>query len=349
MGAVPYSTREAVKLALDSKLTARDNARVDDALLTASDTIEGFLHRRFYPELATRYFDWPPYRGGRAWRLWLEENEVISVTTLASGGETIASADYILRNFTGDSEPPYTAIELDRSSNAAFGGGDTPQQDIALTALYGHSNSEAPAGALAEALDASETAVDVTNSTIIGVGQLIRVENERMLVTEKSMLTTGQTVQTPLTASKANVSVVVTTGSAFFVGETILLDSERMLIDDIAGNTLTVQRAWDGTVLATHTGSTIYAPRTLTVERGALGTTAATHADATAIVKHRAPTLVRQLAVAEALVELAQMSNAYARIVGSGENAREASGRGLAQLRKQAWARYGRQARTAAI
>jgi len=349
MGAVPYSTREAVKLALDSKLTARDNARVDDALLASSDTIEGFLHRRFYPELATRYFDWPP-RYGRSWRLWLEENELISVSSLISGGVTIAPADYILRNFAGDSEPPYTALEIDRSSNASLGGGDTPQQDIALTALYGHSNSEAPAGALAEALDTSETAVDVTNSTIIGVGQLIRVESERMLVTEKSMLTTGQTLQTSLTASKPNVSVAVTNGATFFVGETILLDSERMLVDDIAGNTLTVQRAWDGTVLAAHAGGvTIYAPRTLTVTRGALGTTAATHADTTAIVKHRAPGLIRQLSTAETLVELAQMSEAYARIVGAGEGAREASGRGLAQLRKQAWARYGRQARTMAV
>ena len=41
----------------------------------------------------------------------------------------------------------------------------------------------------------------------------------------------------------------VVTGSAFTEGEMLTLGGERMLIQDIAGNSLTVKRAQDGSVL----------------------------------------------------------------------------------------------------
>jgi hypothetical protein len=350
VSAVAYSTREAVKAALDSKLTARDDVNVDEALLTATDSIYQLTHRRFYPELATRSFDWPQ-RSSRPWRLWLGENELISATTVTSGGVVIPAGanGYLLRNFGDDATPPFTHVEISRSGNAAFGGGDTPQRDITIVGLYGHSNTEKPASALENAVaSTSTTTVDVTNSALIGVGQLIRIDDERMIVTGKTMVDTGQGFGDSMTASVADTAIGVADGTAYAVGEVILRDSERMLIVDISSNTLTVKRAWDGTVLAAHTDSAIFAPRRLTVERGALGTTAATHADATAIVKHQAPPIIRQLARAEALVELAQMSEAYARLVGSAENARESSGRGIVELRRRARV-YARQARTMAI
>jgi hypothetical protein len=123
-----------------------------------------------------------------------------------------------------------------------------------------------------------------------------------------------------------------------------------MLVVDIAGNNLTVVRAWDGTVLATHSGAAdIYAPRTLTVERGALGSTAATHADTTALTTYVVPGLIRQLTVAEAMSDLLNQGAGYARTVGSGESEREASGRAVRVLRDQVRSRYGRLARVRAV
>lgn len=253
-----YCTRQDVKRALDVHETARSNGQVDRAVEAASRTIEGVLHRRFYPQLDTRFFDWPNPQRARPWRLWLDQHELISVTTLTAGGVTIAPSDFFLEpNGTG---PPFTRLEIDLDSPAAFNSGGSHQRAIGVTGVYGYTVDEAPVGVLAEPLDASETGVDVTDSAQIGVGDLIKVDGERMLVTGRSMLTTGQTLQTPLTASNANVTVAVTTGSAYSVDEVILLDSERMLIVDIAGNQLTVKRAWDGSVLAAHTGSTIFAP-----------------------------------------------------------------------------------------
>lgn len=343
-----YATRESVKSALDSAETARNNGQVDRAIESASRSVEGLLKRKFYPWTGTRYFDWPDLRRGRPWRLWLDENDLVSVTSLVAGGTTIPAADYFLE--PANEGPPYTNVQIDLASSSAFAAGSTHQRAIAITGVYcGCPADEAAAGALAEALDISETAVDVTDSAAVGIGDIIRVDSERMIVTGKTMLTTGQTLQAALTASSADVSVAVTTGSAYAAGEVILLDSERMLVVDVAGNTLTVKRAWDGSVLATHSGSTIYAPRTLTVTRGALGTTAATHDTAAAVRRHEVPGLVRELCIAEAINTIQQETSGYARTIGSGENEREAGGRGLAGIRSDARARFGRKARTGAV
>lgn len=336
----------------DVKFTARMTAQVDRAIEGASRFIDGekpgdgFLHRRFYPEVATRYWDFPGDQSARPWRLWLDANELASLTSLASGGVTIPAANVNLEPSWG---PPYNRLEIKLSTSSAFGGGATTQRDIAITGTWaGCPLTTAPAGALAEALDATETGVDITDASLIGVGDLVYADSELMQVTGRTMLTTGQTVQTPLTTSKANDTLVVTDGTAYHAGEVLLLDSERMLVQDIAGNTLTVERAWDGTTLATHTGSTIYASRTLTVVRGVLGTTAATHSLSGALTRHVVPGPVRTLAAAEAINILLQEEAGYARSVGSGENVRNASGAGLADLRDQVYTSHGRKARVRA-
>jgi hypothetical protein len=346
-----YCTREDVKRALDIKETARTDGQVDRAIASSSGGVEGLLHRRFYPWTGTRYFDWPNHQYARPWRLWLDDNELISVTTLATGGTVIPASDYFPRRSDMRDEPPYTHIEVDLDSSAAFGGGDTHQRDIAITGVWGHSLNEAPAGVLAEALDATETDVDVTNGAAIGVGQIIRVDTERMIVTGRGWLDTGQDLGgSGLTDRNNDVTVPVSVGSAFTVDEVLLIGSERLLVTDVAGNNLTVKRAWDGSVLAAHpTGADIYASRTLTVERGALGTTAAAHSSGAAVAKHVFPSLVQSLAVAEAIVELEQEKAAYARTVGSGDNQREAAGRGIKAIRDEAYRRYGRKARVRAI
>ena len=342
-----YASREDVKSALDSKETARNNVQIDRSLESGSRSIESLMKRVFYPIVATRYFAYPNDQYARPWSLWLDNDELISVTSLVSGGTTLTSGQYYLEpNNVG---PPYNRVEINLSSTAGFNVGNTFQRNIAITGLFGYDNVTAAAGTLAEALDASETGVDVSDSYSIGVGDLITIDSERMLVTDKQMLTSGQTLQTPITASAADVTIAVTTGSAFTVGETILLDSERMLIVDISGNNLTVKRAWDGSVLATHTGSTIYAPRTLVVVRGYAGTTAATHNSSTAIVKQVYPGPIRTLCIAEAVNTLQQEGSAYASTVGAGENARPASGAGLDGLREQTYANFGRRARIRAV
>lgn len=341
-----YTTREAVKSALDVQEVARSNARIDAAIEAASRSIDGsmpgdgFLRRRFYPEIRTVRLDWPNYSHARPWRLYLGANELVSIDTLTSGG--VAITDYFLE--PNDAGPPYDSIEINLAGSASFSAASTFQRSTVITGTFaGCALIDNPAGALASALaDTTGTSVTVTDSSLVGVGHILKCGTERMLVTGKTMATTGQTLQTPVTASTASVTLAVTTGSAYAVGETLLLDSERMLIVDIAGNNLTVRRAFDGTVLATHTGSTIYALRALTVTRGALGTTAATHLIAAALSTHAVPGLVSELCLAEALNSFEQGQAGYARVVGSGSGARQATGAGLDDIRSAAKMAYGR-------
>lgn len=348
-----YCSREDVKSALDVKETARNDAQVDRAIERASRTVEGVLHRRFYPELTTRYFDWPNGLTSRPWRLWLSNNELISITTLVSGGTTLSASNYFLRRSDEIGEPPYNSVELDLDSDATFGGGSTHQRDIAITGLWGYDHVHEVATTATEAINASETLVNVADSGAVGVGNLFEIDDEHMICTGKTMLDTGVNIDASdsLGASASDVSITMsTTTGAPHVGETILINSERMLVVDVAGSVLTVKRAWDGSVLATHAANAdIYAPRTLTMTRGALGTTAATHLINAVVEKVVYPGPVVSLCVAEAIVQLLNEQAGYARTAGSGDNAREAAGRALKDARDLAKQSHGRKARTVAV
>ncbi|MFE2073721.1 hypothetical protein [Streptomyces misionensis] len=347
-----YATREEIKAELDVKETSRSNARIDRALEDASRRIEGLMHRRFFPVAATRFFDWPArFRGSYTpWVLRLDDQELISVTALSSGGRPIAEGDYNLEPNT--SGPPYTRIEINLATSAAYGGGPSYQRDVTVTGLWGYRNTEAAAGALAEDLDATETDIDVDGATsaTVGVGSILRIDSERVIVTERKQLAIGQALGADLTSQNNAVTVTVQFGGQFAAGEVILIDAERMLIEDIAGNTLIVRRAWDGSTIAAHTsGTAIYSPRTLVVTRGALGTTASAHATAAVIYQWMPPGGIRQLCIAETVTDLLQGRSGYARTAGAGENEREASGRGLADIRNSAYTTYGRKARTRGV
>lgn len=342
-----YTTREAVKARLDVKMTARMDGIVDDAIQAAAEDVDRLCHRQFWPQVDSRAFDWPSRESPTSWRLWLDQHELISITALTAGGTTIAPADYLLYPVGG---PPYTRIEINLGGSAAFAPGSTYQQAIVISGLFGYGNDETAAGTLAALLDGSSTVLTVSNSAAVGVGDLIRIDDERMLVTGRTSVDTGQNLAADLAASAAAAGMVVADGSAYALGETLTVDTERVRVEDITGNVLTVRRAWDGSTLAAHTsGADIYAPRTLTVVRGYGGTSAAAHTQGTAVRRHVAPALVRQLARAEALATVQQEAAAYARVVGSGENEREASGRGVKALREDVYGAYGRKARIRAV
>lgn len=347
-----YASREDVKSAAQIT-TTRDDHLVDDAIVAASDNVDGLLHRRFYPWTGTRKLDWPNYQYARPWRLWLDFNEMVSISALKvdNGATTLDPSTYFLSRADELDEAPYDQIQIDLGGSGALSSGTSHQRAIWPTGVFGATDATTVAGTVAEALDDTEIGVDVSDSSAVGVGDLVKVDAESMLVTARAMLTTGQTVQTTaLTASVGNVTVLVTSGAAFNVGETILIESERMLITDIAGNALTVERAVDGTVLATHaTGTTLYAPRSLTVVRGAVGTTAASHLTSAPLLKHTPPGLVKSLTVAYSLNQLQQQGAAYARVSGQGENAKEFTGRGIKALEDDARQAHGRTMRMGAI
>jgi hypothetical protein len=358
MGRVFYCTREEVQDAFDVRQAAHRSAQIDSAIRSASDDIDGWLNRHKHglaPIFATRYFDFPSRDYSSATRLWLDENELIEVTSLTSGGVAISSGDYFLEPV--NSGPPFTYIELDLNSQAAFSNSGTSQRATQIVGLWGINDDQAPAGVLAAAIaSTSTTSVDVSDATLVGVGSLIQVGDERMNVTGKAPLTTGQVLVSAMNSMKNDVVVDVADGTQIKVGETITIDSERMKVTAVVGNNVTVVRAYDGSVLAAHLlGATVYADRRLTVERGARGSTAATHLIGAEVTTWVVPDLVRDLARAEAITRLEQEFSAYGARVYSDEAERDSSGtdvvagRGLTDIRKACARKYKRKFRKRAI
>lgn len=335
-----YASREDVKRALDIVETARADDQIDRALSSASDSVEGLLNRRFYPEIRTQAFDWPDPLGTTSlpWTLYFDRNDVIEVTALTSDA-IIAPSGYFLRPEDG---PPFTRLELDVDASATFDQRSAGQRSITVEGVFGYSDDTEAAGAVVTGIDDTTTTVDVDNGTPqIGVGDLLQIEDERVTVLEKGFLDSLETVATAVPLG-STAQIVVSDGGAFMPGEVLLIDAERILVIDISGNTLAVKRAWDGSTLAAHSvGASVLVQRRLTVRRAVLGTVAASHGTV-AVSKHVVPPMVRSLAVAEAMALLLQERTGYARVIGQGEGESEVRGVGLADLRTQTLNAYGR-------
>ena len=350
-----YATRESVKRALDMKLTARNDWQVDDAIQAGSEEAEKLLHRKFFPQIDTRYVDWPNFQAAYPWTVYLDEAELADVTVnvpvVTSGGNVIPNADI----FWGNPRyaPPYTYFELNRASNATFGQGNTPQRDIGLTGTFGYWIQSMPADMLAGSVStttANSILVTGACTATVGVGDNVLIGSERMLIVEKEMADTGQAQQSGLTTANTNdVALGVGDGADYATGEILQLDAEQLLVTSITGNLLTVIRAWNGTPIAAHTGAEIYGLRTLIVQRAALGTTAATYADGTALAVHVCPRLVTQLSRAHAINQVMQELGAYARTQGSGAAKQGQIGQNIPGLAQRCYDAYARSARSRTV
>jgi hypothetical protein len=349
MRAPVYATREMVIAALGGQPSSRYHSQIDRAIASGARAVDALCHRRFYPELGTRTFDWPADGGGVSWRLWLDDQELLSATSVSAGGDDITTGVFL----RPDSGPPFTHLELDLASSSWFSTSGTPQRAISVTGVWaGAPVEETAVGVTLEGVDDSEFELDVSDSSSVGVGSLLRLDDERFIVVRRALLDTGQELATTLEASKAGAGFDVADGTALHAGEEITVGAERMVIRDIAGNTVLVDRATDGLgALTTHAiGATVYAPRTLVVDRGAVGTAAAEHMPQGATVyRWDPPALVQDLCVAEAINRLQNEGAGYARTAGSQENEREVSGRQLLTLRSDVCRAHGRKARTRAV
>lgn len=338
-----YANEDDVKDALDVFETTRAESQIRRALSTATDSVETLLSRRFYPEIRTQTFEWYDDLGApdQPWTIWFDRHEVISLDSLTTGENAtpIASGSYFLKP---DDGPPYTRLELDTEGSADFDTRSAYQNSVTGSGTFGYWDKTVPTGTLVGSVDNSTTSITASDGSQIGVGDLLTVGTERMVITGRGWINSGQTVTVTIPSAGSN-TITVSDGSVFFAEEVIIVDGERMLITDVTGNVLTVKRAWNGSSLAEHSTTTsVYVSRALTVTRGVFGTTAASHTNGDTISRFYVPDLVRDLTIAEAMAQLIQERTSYARTIGAGEGEREVRGVGLADLRERAIAAYGR-------
>ena len=137
-----------------------------------------------------------------------------------------------------------------------------------------------------------------------------------------------------LAATNSAVTVTLDGSHGIVAGEVIRLDSEQMYVVSVSTNDLTVIRAWDGSVLASHNDDVaIHVNRTLTIERGLNGTTAGSHSDSATITRYLPDADVARWCLAEALSTYHQQHSGWGRSVGTGEGAQPLDGNDLSQLR----------------
>ncbi len=320
-----YATVEQLQAAADYKPTAYEADRLYRIVDAASRRIEQQLHRHFYPLTAKFDYIHPRIVKPRATTtsgFWLQRDLLsLSAVTADSVTKTVSEVELWPPQFG----PPYSWVGVTGA-------------DIDLTGDWGFSNATAVASTLDGALsDTTGTTVDIDDSSVVGIGDLITIDTERMVITARVQKDIAQNIQGNLTADTSDVTVAVENGGLVLEGEVLLVNAEQMLVLAVSGNNATVKRAWNGTVLAAHTsGDDIFAPRTLTVERGAVGSTAATHSDAAAITRNVAPGPITDLCIAESINTYEQETAGYARIVGAGETASEARGFSLQDARDSA-------------
>lgn len=343
---VVYCTREDVQRALNIADAPRLNGIVDRCVASGARDLEGQLHRKFYPETKTVKFD-QPHDGVN---LWLYELELAAAPTqvLSAGAQMLETEDYFLRPKSG---PPYRWIEAAYNAVVFWQSTATPQAAISITSdSWNYPTTTISATTLGATITSGAGTLTLTDSSAVGVGALILIDSERMIVSDKTMSSTTATITADVASSKSVVTLTVSNGALINPGEMILIDSERMQVDYVAGNTVTVTRAVNASALAAHTsGATVYAPRTATVLRGQLGTDAASHTSGATISRLAAPSMIRDLNLAYAVVGTEQALGGYAQTVGAGATARDSPGRDLGKLLDDAYTTYGRKARGRAV
>jgi hypothetical protein len=346
-----YTTRRRFMRAADIKGVAYAADEADAIIEASSRDVDRLIRRGdatrpgLAPWYGTRLFDWPAPNNDGNFRFWLGQHKLISKTAVTSGGVTITN-DVLL--WPPQSGPPYHAIDIDRSTDSVLTIGDgVGQQSLSVTGLWGHTDIEKTLSTWTLGGDINASVTSATLNAPVDVGSIVRIGTERLIVTEQAWASSGQTGT--LTSSVSAQSLAVSNGAAFFPGETLLIESERVIVQDIAGNTLTVKRAVDGTTLAAHAGATVYYLRTCTVERGALGSTAAAHSSGAQLYVWQPPALAEQLTTAYGLDTREQVRSAYARTIGTDENQRNAGRGGVKSLEARVEEAFGRPVRMAAV
>lgn len=206
----------------------RDESGVG-SLANTTDTVLGILQtmddvsreferetgRQFYAYSGTRY-----YSGNRRSPTVLKlPHDLISVTSLTVDDDDngtyemtlVADTDYWLGpQANAQKGEPYWEIELNPNGTQLYHWPRHPRA-IKIVGLFGYSNETEAAGTTAEALDTSETGVDLTAGHSVEPGDTIWIDSEQMYVTSVSSNTA--TVVRGIngsTAASHNTSAAVT-------------------------------------------------------------------------------------------------------------------------------------------
>jgi hypothetical protein len=226
-----YAWLSDIKADLDITATATTyDAHLLRELERASRMVDGLTGWRFYPELATRYFDVDDddheFIDGAT--IYLPE-PLLSVTTLSMSDDdgaaydyTLTTADYYLSYGGNYNATPYSQITL--AENGTYTSWCKGQRALRLAGVWGYRRQYASGWE-----DSKDTVAVAMNAS-----------------------------QTTVTVADADGTSQMGTINRFQIGQLIRADSEYMVVigRNTSTNVLTLIRGANGTTAATHAGAT---------------------------------------------------------------------------------------------
>lgn len=294
--------------------------------------------RRFYPiENDTASYDIPAIDRGSSRRLWFDGVDIIEIDSLTVGGVAIPSTDYVLQPVNAG--PPYRWLQIKDNATGALTPDGERYNAVEIGCTTGYSNELTPVGELTANLDATETITDIDLDPTVGVGSLLKIGAEFVVVVDKLWSSSPDSLAVDLAKQSNAGTITVATASSYCSGEIIRVGTELMRVEyhDTATGVISVKRNVGGTTLQPHTsGATIERLSDYKLSRGVCGTTAATHLGGATVSMWVIPETLRQLVTAESITTVQQTVSGYARTVGAGDNSFEAKGVGLDDIRRQA-------------
>ena len=168
-----------------------DDNVIERIIQQTSRFIDAKTQRHFYPIVETRYFDTPENTlDDRV--LWLDD-DLLAVTTVTNGDDTtLSSTEY---NLYPANEYPKYALRIKQSSDYYWerDSSDNREQVIDILGFWGYHNDYSRRAWLTGstlneggALTSADVTLTVASSVNFEPGDLIKIENELMLVKSKS-------------------------------------------------------------------------------------------------------------------------------------------------------------------
>lgn len=178
-----YISRDALKLNLNDSVDT-DDATYRRVLEAVSRAIDNHLKRTFRTYLATRVYT--PREAD-----WLWVDDLLAVTSLKTDEDDdltyevtwTANADYELYPYNAPvDEEPYYQLRRRPNGNYSFPAGHP--QSVQVVGKWGYwEELETLTATAAEAIDASETAIDVSDGTVFDVLDTLLIGSEQLYVT----------------------------------------------------------------------------------------------------------------------------------------------------------------------
>lgn len=311
---------------------------IDLAIEAESEALQAAPLRRIHPiENQVVKYDWPAKDKSRSNRLWFDGVDIIEIQAMSINGVDLAAENYVLHPVNAG--PPYRWLEIKDTSPTFLTSGADRQNAIELTATTGYDASMVFAGYLCSELEASVDDLAVINSCNIGVGSLLKIGEEWLTVRNRFWLESMDMTTAPIDRLSNHVQIEVASFGDYMPGEHIRIGQEVMRVEsfDMDRGAMIVDRSVKGSVLAEHDPSTVvYRKNLYQLERGALDSVTSEHLDKSVVEVWKVPALIRQLVVAESLVNLNKSVTGFPIDFGGSSNV------ALESLREKVWRKYKR-------